>query len=70
MADNSGGGVSDLATTDPVISSRRLKLQTDYGQAVMWSKGFAADEASAAYARVGELAARTAHCAECRSRSG
>ena len=64
MADKSGGGVSDLGTADPVISSRRLKLQTDYGQAVMWSKGFAADEASAAYARVGELAARTAESDE------
>jgi class 3 adenylate cyclase/tetratricopeptide (TPR) repeat protein len=37
-------------------TSRRLKLQTAYGQAVMWSKGFASDEASVVYARVGELA--------------
>ena len=36
--------------------AQRLKLQTDYGQAVMWSKGFAAEETKAAFARVGELA--------------
>ena len=41
-----------------MASSRRLKLQTAYGQAVMWSKGFAADEARIAYARVSELAAQ------------
>ena len=36
--------------------AQRLKLQTDYGQAVMWSKGYAAEETKAAFARVGELA--------------
>ncbi len=35
---------------------RRLDLQTAYGQAVMWSKGFAADETKAAFARAGEIA--------------
>jgi predicted ATPase len=38
-------------------SGQRLKLQTDYGQAVMWSKGFAAEETKAAFAREAELAA-------------
>ena len=37
-------------------ASQRLKLQTDYGQAVMWGKGFAAEETKAAFARAGELA--------------
>ena len=36
-----------------------MKLHTDYGHAVMWAKGFAADETNAAYARVGELALQT-----------
>jgi tetratricopeptide (TPR) repeat protein len=36
---------------------RRLRLQTAYGQAVMWSKGFTADETKAAFARAAELAA-------------
>ena len=35
---------------------QRLKLQTNYGQAVMWSKGYAAEETKTALARVGELA--------------
>jgi predicted ATPase len=33
------------------------KLQTSYGQALLWSKGFAADETKAAYTRARELAA-------------
>ena len=37
-------------------ASQRLKLQANYGQAVMWSKGYAAVETKAAFARVGELA--------------
>src|ERR1700722_17119014 len=40
-------------------SRRRLRLQTDYGQAMMWSKGFAAEETKTAFARAAELAART-----------
>jgi predicted ATPase len=36
---------------------RRLRLQTAYGHAMMWSKGFAADETKAAFARAAELAA-------------
>ena len=49
-----------LAEADEVKSSaaareRRLKLQTDYGLAVAWSRGFAAEETKAALARVHEL---------------
>ena len=47
-----------LESRDPNYSNRRLKLQAAYGQAVMWSKGFADDEAGLAYARVGELVAQ------------
>ena len=42
---------------DAAATSQRLKLQTDYGQAVRWSKGFAAEETKAAFARAAELAA-------------
>ena len=35
---------------------RRLDLQTSYGQALLWGKGFAAEETKAAFARVAELA--------------
>ena len=38
---------------------RRLHLQTAYGQAVMWSKGFAAKETKAAFDRASELAANS-----------
>ena len=38
---------------------RRVHLQTAYGQAVMWSKGFAADETRAAFARATQLAAKS-----------
>ena len=45
-----------LAETEEVKSAvasreRRLKLQTDYGLAVAWSRGFAAEETKAAFAR-------------------
>ena len=58
MADKSAGPASERELRE-AASSRRLKLQADYGQAVMWSKGYAADEANAAFARAGELAAST-----------
>ena len=38
---------------------RRLKLQTSYGQALQWSKGYVAEEATAAFKRAQELAAGT-----------
>ena len=58
-----------LAATDQVKNAaaareRRLKLQTSYGQAVMWSKGYAAEETKAAFARARELAASTESAAE------
>jgi hypothetical protein len=51
-----------LADTDEVrgvvaARERRLKLQTEYGLAVAWSRGFAADETKAAFARAHELTA-------------
>jgi tetratricopeptide (TPR) repeat protein len=49
VATRRGGG-------DAVASSRLLKLHTDYGHAAMWSRGFAADEMSAAYARASQFA--------------
>ncbi len=51
-----------LAETDDVKNAaaarqRRLKLQTDLGQALMLSRGYAAEEAKAAFIRARELAA-------------
>jgi class 3 adenylate cyclase/tetratricopeptide (TPR) repeat protein len=58
IADKAAGAVP--RRVDAAASSkRRLKLQTDYGQATMWSKGFAAEETKAAFARAEELAAKS-----------
>ena len=38
---------------------RRLHLQTAYGQAMMWAKGFASEETRAVFSRATELAAKT-----------
>src|SRR5262249_35158040 len=43
MADKTGEGRS-ATTTASTSANRRLKLQTDLGQALMWSRGFAAEE--------------------------
>jgi class 3 adenylate cyclase/predicted ATPase len=57
-----------LAETEEVKASiaqrkRRLDLQTAYGQALLWSKGFAAEETKAAFDRARELADRGADTA-------
>jgi len=54
MVDRASGAAS-CRESDAI--NQRVKLQTDYGQAVMWSRGFAAEETQAAFARVQELAA-------------
>jgi hypothetical protein len=51
-------------TRSAAARQRRLKLQTDYGQAVMWSKGFLADETKVAFARARELTAGADNSAE------
>ena len=58
-----------LAKTDEVKGAeaqrrQRLHLQTAYGQAMMWAKGFAAEETQAAFSRATELTARTDDFAE------
>jgi class 3 adenylate cyclase/tetratricopeptide (TPR) repeat protein len=56
--------LATLAETEEVKAAeeqrqRRLRLQTAYGQAVMWGKGYAAEETKAAFARAAELTERT-----------
>jgi class 3 adenylate cyclase/predicted ATPase len=58
-----------LAETEEVKNAaaareRRLKLQTSYGQAMMWSKGYGAQEAKIAFTRARELGADVQHPAE------
>ncbi len=53
--------LATLAEADEVKSARatrqrRLHLQTSYGQALLWSKGYADEEAKAAFTRAEELA--------------
>jgi hypothetical protein len=52
-----------LAETEEVKAAeaqqqRRLHLRTAYGQAMMWAKGFSAEETRAAFSRVTELTAK------------
>jgi class 3 adenylate cyclase/predicted ATPase len=56
MADKADVGAARAAPT-VASAGERLKLQTDYGQAMMWSKGYAAAETRAAFARARELTA-------------
>jgi predicted ATPase len=57
MADKAGEGAPRAAATPATASvGQRLKLQTSYGQALMWSKGYASEEAKAAVSRAQELA--------------
>jgi tetratricopeptide (TPR) repeat protein len=46
------------------LANRRLKLQTSYGQALLWSKGYADKEAKAAFTRAAELASGIEDAAE------
>ncbi|HZZ21853.1 MAG TPA: AAA family ATPase [Roseiarcus sp.] len=49
---------ADEVNADAARRERRVELQTAYGQALMYSKGYAAEETRAAFARVVELAGR------------
>ena len=62
MADKAGE--TGRRAKDAAPSRQRLKLQTDYGQAVMWSRGYAAEETEAAFARARELAGGAEGAAE------
>ena len=50
MADNKNDAVPEAASGG-AAASRRLKLQTSYGRALSWAKGYAAPETAAAFAR-------------------
>ena len=56
LSDNVGGATRPRDAAATASASQRLKLQTSYGQAVLWSKGFAANETKAAFARADALA--------------
>src|SRR4029077_19595178 len=52
------------AATAPASPGQRLKLQTSYGQALIWAKGFGADETKAAFTRANELTAGVSDATE------
>jgi tetratricopeptide (TPR) repeat protein len=56
MADKIGEGASAAATAS-ASTNRRLKLQTNLGTALMWSRSFGTEESKAAFVRARELAA-------------
>jgi tetratricopeptide (TPR) repeat protein len=64
MADKAEAAASPHGARDAAAASLRLKLQTDYGQAVMYAKGFAAEETKLAFARATELAAKSDNFSE------
>ncbi len=57
-------GVTDEVQAASASRERRLHLHTAYSEAMMWSKGHAAEETRAALARAAELAGRTDDFAE------
>ena len=52
MADKAASAGQPKAASTTSVSDPRLKLQTDYSRAVMWSEGYAARETKVALARV------------------
>jgi hypothetical protein len=56
MTDKTGEGTSAAAMAS-ASANQRLKLQTDLGKALMYSRGFGAEESKAAFIRARELAA-------------
>jgi predicted ATPase len=56
MTDKTGEGRS-AAVTASASANQRLKLQTDLGKALMYSRGFGTEESKAAFIRARELAA-------------
>ena len=64
MADKAAATAAAPATTSETKLSRRMKLQTDYAQALFWSKGFAAEGTEAAFTRAGQLAQQSGSSTE------
>jgi predicted ATPase len=66
MADKAQGFGQGRATNGTSVSDPRLKLQTDYSRAVMWSEGYASKETKVALARIqDQLSAGGGDAAEC-----
>jgi predicted ATPase len=64
MADKGDPASTPRAAAPIASASRRLKLQTSLGQAMMYSRGFASDESKTAFARARTLAAGVGDASE------
>ena len=62
MADKEGNA-APRAGVEAGSVGQRAKLQTSYGQALIWGKGYSAPETAAAFARAQDLAASTGNAA-------
>ena len=59
MADKAGESPTARAAAATTSAGHRARLQTSYGRALMWSKGFVGEETKAAFNRARELAANS-----------
>ena len=60
MADAQNARETDAgARANPALSASRAKLQASFGQALIWTKGYSAQETTAAFAKAVELADQT-----------
>ena len=57
MADKANSRLTPHTAPGAAAADQRLKLQTSYGQAMLWSRGFGAEETKTAFLRAQELAA-------------
>jgi class 3 adenylate cyclase/predicted ATPase len=64
MADKAGAASAPRAPASIASASQRLKLQTNLGRAIMYSRGFASDESKTAFTRAGTLAAGVGDASE------
>ena len=64
MADKAEGGPRQQMPAGSGDASQRSKLRNDYALAVMWSKGYGAEETKAAFARAGKIVGQTENVAE------
>jgi class 3 adenylate cyclase/predicted ATPase len=64
MADKASAASTPRAAASTAVESRRLKLQTRYGQALMHSRGYASNETKTAFARARTLAAGVGDASE------
>jgi tetratricopeptide (TPR) repeat protein len=64
MADNTAGTSTAREAPAAASAGQRLKLQTTYGQALLWGRGHTMPETKAAFARAGELARQVENAAD------